>query len=76
MLNSADLKVDVAQVIGQAAQSTLGVLSLICLILGVIAYAFFKHAGERIKLMVCHNVPHVLAAISRRLHSEPLGKPF
>ena len=52
MMNSTEVKVDVAQVIGQAAQSTLGVLSLICLIVGVIAYAFFKDAGERVKLLV------------------------
>lgn len=41
-----------AEVIKAAAASTLGILSLMCLIVGVIALAFFKEASTKVKLVV------------------------
>jgi hypothetical protein len=46
------IDIDVAKVIQAAATSTLGVLALLCLLIAAIAYAFFKGAGDRIKVGV------------------------
>ena len=52
MSESTKVTVDLADIIGKAAQSILGVLSLLCLIVGLIAYAFFSKSRDRIKLFV------------------------
>src|SRR5436305_1731981 len=40
------------EVIRAAASSTLGILSLMCLILGIVALAFFRDAPVRARLLV------------------------
>jgi hypothetical protein len=49
---TTQVTVDFADIIGRAAQSPRGVLSLICLMIGLIAYAFFNAASDKIKLFV------------------------
>lgn len=45
-------QVDFAKIISAAAGSTLGVLSLIIVAVGVLAFYFFKGSGDRVKLAV------------------------
>lgn len=49
---SPKVNVDIGDILSKSAQSTLGILALSCIIIAFIAYAFFKNAGDRVKLMV------------------------